>query len=417
MKSTRNKNQKITLSKQEARRFILSHHFLLPPKNLSPDQILSQIFHRLGCIQFDTINVVGRNADLVLQSRIKGYRAEILNRMLYEDRMLTDGWDKVASLYNIQDWPYFSRHRKNMGNNNHLRSPEASQATTKILQQIEANGPVSSLDFKDTPKTDWSWGPTSVTRAALEILYAEGKLGIHHRVNTRRHFDLIERLIPSTILKKSDPNTTDEEYEEWHVLRRIGGVGIASPKSGEHWLGIYGGRKVSERNTILSRLLKKEKITQVWIEGLGDQVFYLRTADLPKLNSPIKDNSPKGTAFLAPLDNLLWNRKLINDLFDFKYIWEVYKPKEKREYGYYVLPVLYGEQFIARVDMKFDRKMKTLNLINWWWEPKIEQDAEMVSSIQNCMQDFFHYLGAETFNIISDNLQSSETTQIFQSIN
>ncbi len=410
-------DEKILITNQQARRFLLSHHFLLPPKSLSTDNIIPSIFARLGCIQFDTINVVGRNADLVLQSRVENYQPEILEKLLYQDRVLIDGWDKVASIYATDDWPFFERHRNRMREQLHRRSPNASEVTTKVLKKIEANGHSSSLDFKDSTKTDWAWGPTSITRAALEILYAEGKLGIHHRVNTRRHFDLIERLIPSDLLQAPDPNPTDEQYQEWHVLRRIGGLGIASNKSGEHWLGIYGARKVSERKSVIQRLVEKNLVAQLVIDGIQPQTFYIRTEDVPKLSDLPQPPKPTNAAFLAPLDNLLWNRKLIKDIFNFQYTWEVYKPKNKREYGYYVLPVLYGEKFIARVDMKYDRKTKTLNLINWWWEEDIAPDDQMLSAVYQCTLDFIGYLGAENFQISSENLQAPEIGQLLKDIN
>lgn len=405
-----------TITKQVARKFLLDHHFLLPARKLSPDQITKRLFDRLGCIQFDTINVVGRNADLVLQSRIRDYRPEILDRLLYQDRELMDGWDKVASIYPTQDWPYFERHRKKMGTNAHKRSSDASLAAEKILRQIGISGPMSSLEFKDTTKTDWAWGPTSVARAALEILYFEGKLGISHRVNTRRHFDLIERLVPADVLNTTDPNQADRDYQDWHVLRRIGGLGLASPKSGEHWLGIYGGRKVSDRQPVLKRLVQQEKLIELKIENLEDQSFYIRKDDLPQLEKLNPDPTPNSAAFLAPLDNLLWNRKKIRDIFDFSYTWEVYKPKTKREYGYYVLPVLYRDNFIARVDMKFDRKTNTLTLINWWWESDIELDDEMASAILKCMEDFIQYLGATAFMISPDDLQAPEIKHVFKNL-
>ena len=416
MKSNVQTTPPITISNKTARHFLLNHHFLLPPRNLSLDQIISQIFSRLGCIQFDSINVVGRNADLVLQSRVQNYQESILDRLLYQDRLLMDGWDKVASIYSIEDWPFFERHRKRMGSHNHRRSRDASKATSNILMMIKENGHASSLDFKDRNKTDWAWGPTSIPRAALEILYAEGKLGISHRVNTRRHFDLIERLIPADILNQPDPNLSDEEYQEWHVLRRIGGLGIASLKSGEHWLGIYGARKVPERNKILDRLLQKEKVILVKIDNLDNQDFFIRAEDLPRLRNLPNTSKTNKAAFLAPLDNLLWNRKLIKDIFDFDYTWEVYKPKDKRQYGYYVLPVLLGDKFIARVDLKYERKEKALNLNNWWWESNVQITPDSHSAIRSCMGDFINYLGADSFQLSKVALKSPEITEMFQGL-
>jgi len=384
------------ISKKHARRFLVKYHFLNPARNLNIKQSTNKLFNRLGCIQFDTINVVGRNADLVLQSRIKNYTPEILERLLYEERVLIDGWDKVASIFQTLDWPFFDRHREYIQESHRERSPKVSQVTPSVLEVINKYGPMSSIDFKDNSKTDWAWGPTSLSRAALETLYAQGKIGIHHRVNTRRYFDLIERLVPHQILNSKDPNELFEDYAEWHINRRIGGVGIASPKSGEHWLGIHNLKKATDRNAIIKQLKRKEKIHTLKIEGLERDEFYIQSEYIDLLNS-IKENkknlSPTA-AFIAPLDNLIWNRRLIKDIFDFHYVWEVYKPKKDRMYGYYVLPVLYGDSFIARVDLKFDRYSKVLYLNNWWWEEKVEFSYQMKQAIKDCFHEFVSYLGA-----------------------
>jgi uncharacterized protein YcaQ len=289
-------------------------------------------------------------------------------------------------------------------------------ATSNILTMIKENGRASSLDFKDSSKTDWAWGPTSVTRAALEILYAEGSLGISHRVNTRRYFDLIERLIPADILYQPDPNITDEDYQEWHILRRIGGLGIASLRSGEHWLGIYGARKVPERKKIVTRLLQKDKVVLVKIDNLENQDFFIRKEELSRLRKISKTSKNNQAAFLAPLDNLLWNRKLIKDIFDFNYTWEVYKPKHKREYGYYVLPVLLGDKFIARVDLKYERKEKTLKLNNWWWETGVRISPDSPSAIRSCMRNFINYLEADSFKLSKEALKSPRIKEIFEGL-
>lgn len=396
----------IDITKKHARNFLVNYHFLSPARSLSQEQIVPLLFQRLGCIQFDTINVVGRNADLVLQSRIKDYFPEILDNLLYQDRTLIDGWDKLASIYPTTDWPYFERRRKTIRERLEDTSPEVAEHKPRVIQAIKESGEMSSIHFKENSKTDWAWGPTSISRAALEALFVEGTLGIHHRVNTRRHFDLIERLVPQHILESTDPNPELEDYLDWHILRRIGSVGIASSKSGEHWLGIHKGRLAKNRNKVIQRLTENGQITHLTIEGLTSNTYFIKSSSLPLLEAATqeKDTLPNTAAFIAPLDNLMWNRVLVNEIFDFSYIWEVYKPKDKREYGYYVLPVLYQDSFVARVDMKYHRKTKKLELINWWWEPDTSQTPDMYSAIQQCFKDFISYLGAETFTITPDNI-------------
>jgi uncharacterized protein YcaQ len=400
MASNQLPSPKITLTNQEARRFTLAHQYLWPPRKIKGKPGILELFNHLGCVQFDTINVVGRNADLVLQARVKDYRPTLLEELLYQDRLLIDGWDKVASIYQTNDWRYFSRHRQYMSDYHHRRSSEVAEHIPQILSAVEENGPISSLYFKDFPKTDWFWSSTSLPRAVMETLYVEGQLGVARRINTRREFDLIDRLVPAEILNQEDPNQNEEAYHEWHILRRIGSMGLASPASGEHWQGIVHLRTATKRSEVLSRLTEKELITPVTVEGLENRTMFMRTSDLEMLETMKNSKPPKFQAsFIAPLDNLIWNRKLVGELFNFKYVWEVYKPKTQREYGYYVLPVLYGDSFIARVDMKLDRKTNILNILNWWWEKGAKRDDNITQSITDCFLAFKDYLGAEKFEI------------------
>ncbi|MEJ2487934.1 MAG: crosslink repair DNA glycosylase YcaQ family protein [Anaerolineales bacterium] len=412
-----NHNKPLQISNKIARRFLLSHQFLLPPKRLHRGQIIDTLFARLGCIQFDTINVVGRNADLVLQSRVKNYKPEILDSLLYESRSLLDGWDKVASIYPVEDWPFFHRHRSRMGEYHEARSAGALSAVPSVLESIRNTGPMSSIDFKDNTKTDWFWGPTSQARAALEILYAQGHIGIHHRVNTRRYFDVIEDLVPEDTLGQPDPFADNDEYLNWHILRRIGSLGIASMQSGEHWGGIFGARKVKPRKEIINQLINIGQVTPIQIENTSGKVYYLRSKDLEALYQA-ENTQPKSKsiAFIAPLDNLIWNRNLVEDLFGFSYTWEVYKPKSKREYGYYVLPVLFKDRFIARADMKFERKSKTLILNNWWWEEDFKLEDTSQIAIRSGFIEFLAYLEGERIKLESRSSISKSDKALFGEI-
>ena len=375
---------------------MLAHQGLWPPRKLKGKAGILDLFQHLGSIQYDTINVVGRNADLVLQSRIRNYRPKLLEELLYSERLLVDGWDKMASIYPDNDWPYFARRRKLNGNYYRDRSQAAAEFAPKILSAIQDQGPLSSIDIKSTEKIIWTWGnETGLARAAMEMLYSAGKLGIHHKVGTRRVFDLSNRLLNGAILEAPDPNTSDDLYQDWHMLRRIGSLGLAHPGAGEHWLGIVGA-KSEERRESLGRLVEKGNILAFGVEDLPKETFFLRTEDLPTLEKVKRGRQPKAkAAFIGPLDNLMWDRKTIKKLFGFEYIWEVYKPIAQREYGYYVLPVLYGDRFVARIDAKFDRKTGNLRIENWWWEEWIEPDDNMEAALSRCLKEFGKYLGSK----------------------
>jgi uncharacterized protein YcaQ len=406
----------ITLTKTEARRFLLAHQRLWPPWQLRGKAGIMDYVGHVGCVQFDPINVVGRNPDLVLQSRVSGYRPEMLEELLYTDRVLLDGWDKVSSIYAAEDWPCFARHRATMRERHGSPSgqplvippPVVDQirqqggphnppmaAAPFILDAIRERGPLSSIDLKLEGKIDWSWGQEArLVRASLEVLYAIGELGVHHRVGTRRAFDLIERLLPAGVLAAPDPNQTDEAYQDWHVLRRVGGLGLANPSATDYWLGIHG-VKTRERRAALARLTERGEIVPAAIDGVPRRTFFIRAIDLPTLDDVRSgDAAEPRAAIIGAMDNLMWDRDLLRWVFDFDYVWEVYKPAAKRKYGYYVLPVLYGDRIVARFDPSFDRETRVLTINQWWWEEGIEPDGAMEGALLQCFDQFARYLSA-----------------------
>jgi len=386
----------IVLSKTEARRFLLAHQRLWPPRGLCGKEGILDLIRHVGCIQYDPVNLVGQNPELILQARVADYTPTLLNELLYTDRRLVDGWDKQAAIYGVEDWPYFARHR-NWARRNHgdpVSPPMTIAAAVK--DAIRERGPLCSADLGHNDTIDWWWGvQTRLGRASLEILFGMGEVGIHHRVNTRRYFDLIERLLPAELLAAADPNPADEAYQDWHVARRVGGLGIANPAAGEYWLGIIG-VKAEARRAALARLVERGELVPVAVEGVARSPLFARAADLPLLDAIAgADEADPAAAFIGPLDNLIWDRDLVRWLFDFDYTWEVYKPAAQRKYGHYVLPVLYGDRFVARVEPIFDRKARVLTIVNWWWETDVEPDDALVTALAECLAAFGRYLGAE----------------------
>jgi uncharacterized protein YcaQ len=128
--------------------------------------------------------------------------------------------------------------------------------------------------------------------------------------------------------------------------------------------------------------------------------MYMRSEDMPRLNEVLDAESPQPrAAVLAPLDNLLWDRRLAKDLFGFDYVWEVYKPVAERRYGYYVLPILYGDRFIARFEPGRDKESGALVVKNWWWEPGVSPSEGMRLDVRHCFERFLRYLGTDDLQI------------------
>lgn len=387
-------SQPLHLTRAQARRFLLAAQGLWPPRQERGAEGVLAVVRRLGCIQFDPIDIVGRNPDLVLQARVRDYRPSMLNDLLYQRRALLDAWDKNASIVPREDWPFFAPRRAAFRQRYAAEDHVVARVGPAVRARIAAEGPLSSLDFKDSPTVRWEWGPAKSARAALEGLFRMGELGIHHRQGSRRYFDLIERLLPAELLRAPNPHPSREAYHDAHVLRRVGSLGLAAPNAGEHWLGIVDA-KSPQRRAALERLTRRGQLLPVHVDGLP-WTLYLRAADQPLLERTLTAPPPAPqVAFIAPLDNLLWNRKLIAALFDFEYRWEVYTPAAKRRYGYYTLPVLYGERFVARADFAFDKESRRLAVNGWWWEDAAPHEAGFQAALETALKDFAGYLGAE----------------------
>ena len=390
----------LTISRTQARQFLLTHHFLRPPRQLNGKAGALEIVRRLGCIQFDPVNVVGWNPDLVLQARLEDYRAPMLDELLYTDRLLWDGFDKVQSIYLTEDWPHFTRRRVHGLDNVRFSEEEPRRLQPLIVEKIRENGPLSSLDLEDQTRIGGYWGfPIRVERAAMENLYIMGRLGIHHRKGTRRYFDLVENLLPADLLNAPDPHASEADYHDWHVLRRVGSMGLANPGAGERWLGILT-MQSPERTQSLARLIERGDVLHVAVEEANGQTYMLRASEAPLLASvgQIPHPAPAVT-FLGPLDNLLWHRDMLRKIFDFDYTWEVYTPAIKRKYGHYVLPVLYGDQFIARAELLYERKTNSAVLRNWWWEAHAAPDAAFEAALTAGLTHFGRYLKTANFRL------------------
>ena len=376
----------INITRNQACRFLLRKQGLSGTYQFKGKQGIMEYIRQAGCIQFDPVDVCGKNAELVLQSRIKGFSKEMLTDLLYQDRVLVDYFDKNLSVFPVSDWPYFQRFRKQ-----HLhweRSHEViREAQEQVKNYIVTHGPVCSADLDMPDKVDWYWSRTKLSRAVLEHMYFTGELAVHHKSGSIKYYDLIETCIPETILSKPDPYPDELDHQTWRVLRRIGSVGLMWNRASDAWLNI-GGLKSAERNAVFTRLIEEERIRKVQIDGIKEELYML-AEDIP-LARQCKENISwkKRCEFIAPLDNLLWDRKLIQALFGFDYKWEIYTPADKRRYGHYVLPVIYGDHFIGRIEISADRKSSRLVVKNLWFEPGIKRTKTMAEAIDAAINRF-----------------------------
>lgn len=387
----------INLTIKEAKNFLIHYQGLHKKSKTDKNEMIMTIFNRLGCIQYDPLNVVGRNPDLVLQSRIHNYNKYDLIHLLYKERQLIDAWDKMLSIYPTSNWPSFNRVRESDGQGTiatlkYRNSIEALDLTDSIKQLIADKGPLQASKLKSPTTLESLWGHRKLSSAALDYLFSIGQLGIWGKSNTQKVYDLIENIIPSDILNTPEPFQTKEDFLDWYVLRRINAVGLLWNKNGGAWLGYHTQNK-GLRTQSIKRLLKNNSIHKVTIESISED-FYMATTSLSLLNKTLNTTKRprKEVRFLAPLDNLMWDRDFIETLFKFKYRWEVYTPVIKREFGYYVLPILYGNDLIGRIEFDYYRSENDLNIINTWFQPSFTPTKSFQKAFDLELENFSQYL-------------------------
>jgi uncharacterized protein len=389
--------QAVTISKEELRKFLVVYQGLYTNNTFIGEEGIKEFIKRVGCIQYDPLNVVGRNADLVMQSRIENYNSAMMDDLLYKKRELIDGWDKMMAIYSTEDWPYFKRVRLERKKEvewvlRHRNSIDAIKYVDIVKEYIERNGAVSpkKIDLGSVEKGKWGHGKLS--SAAMDYMWNVGELGVKEKKNTQKIYDLIERLLPAEIVNLKDPFENDNDFYKWYFKRRIGSIGAYWDRNGEGWLGNYVSNK-DLRQRILNGLVDEEKLILIKVEDLKEN-FYLRKEDISILNNSYCVNE-NNIRFLAPLDNLIWDRKLTRDIFNFDYTWEVYKPIDKRKYGYYVLPVLYGDKIVARFEPELHRGNGPLVIKNWWWEDNFKVTDDCIDAVKISLDKFCKYLKAD----------------------
>jgi uncharacterized protein len=370
----------IAVSAAAARRFLVLRHLLAPPRSLPPGpESVERVFDRIGVIQFDPLEVAGRNHDLTLLARIDGYRREHTEELLYVRRRLYETYNKSLNLVPTSELPLYRVTWDAYAAGARARQTFETHAelVDEILTRIRTDGPVSAIDFESRESIDWYWRPTNVVRAVLEALALAGILGLSRRDGNRRVYDLAERLFPPELLAQRPP---EREQRRHRLLSRYRAHGLLGTGAAEIWMDTGSGEL---RKELRAELLADGTLVPAQVEGVKG-VRHVLAEELPQLGeaeAEVAAGKPPGgepprAAFLAPLDPFVWDRPLLRQLHGFHYVWEVYVPAAKRRWGYYVLPLLFGDRLVGRIEPRLDRKTGTLDLLGLWFEDAFEPAAE-----------------------------------------
>lgn len=368
-----------TVDRATARRFLVRRHLLAPPRALpAVPASVQEVVTRLGSLQFDPLDVTGRNHDLVLAARIQGYRRSWTDDLLYRERWLYEAYNKGLSLLPTAELPSYriewdrERTRHDAGT-----FQEHAALAEELIERITRDGPLSSTDVEPRAAIDWYWRPTNQVRAILEALAEAGVLALSRRDGNRRIYDLTDRLFPADLLSE---RRSEDEQRRHKLLSRYRAHGLLGMSGGqsEVWSGT--GPTAADRYRRRDALIEAGELVPVQVDGvrghrlvLGDEAAMLQSA---AASVAAGDPAATGVAFLAPLDPLTWDRDLLRSLFDFDYVWEVYVPAARRRWGYYVLPVLWGDRLVGRIEPRIDRRAKVLRILDMWWEAGFDPLAE-----------------------------------------
>jgi len=384
----------ILVSNRDARLIFLNRQGLAaaPNRALGKEGLLALI-HDLGFVQVDSIQTVERAHHQILFSRNQTYRREHLSALLEKDGALFEHWTHDASVIPSAFFPYWKHRfaRRELVLRERWRKWHGEgfdAAFEETLQRITETGPTMSRDIKVADHKSggwWNWHPN---KTALEYYWHTGKLAIAGRRNFQKVYDLTERVLPA---HHYAPEVSEDVFIDWccrSALERLGFAthgeiaaffALVSPEEARDWV-------VAHRDELCEVLIAPA-------DGGKPRPSYAFSGfpdNLGTLSDP-----PARMRVLSPFDPLIRDRNRTERLFGFFYRIEVFVPEPKREYGYYVFPLLEGDRLVGRIDMKADRKAGTLDVKRLWWEPGVKGSSGRIERLEAELMRLARFTGVD----------------------
>lgn len=392
-----------TISKQTYRRFLLGSQGLWPGRRYRSLSGTESALRQMQALQLDPLVMVARSQDIAMYGRVIDYKPDLLYKMAYEKRQAFDygGW---LMMYPMREFPYWQlhmQHRKERGMRwAHFAHPP-KELVKFVLDELREKGPLGNRDIEGDAIKVWSYRGRKETSVTLFYLWLVGEVMISTRKGFDRIYDLRERVVPPEF----DYAASVEESEDFFGKKHIAFHGMEREPSWKTGLGNFVHRQVSiqEGKERIERLIEKGEVSRVRVEGFRENFLILNSDQahlsvleagrVPKAWKPKDVTTSEEVTFLAPLE-IVSARGRAKKVFDFEYIWEVYKPAHQRKWGYYTLPILYGDDLVARLDPKLDRATNTLRILGFWLEDDAPRDADFVNALANGLKRFSDLIGA-----------------------
>jgi uncharacterized protein YcaQ len=351
-----------TLSQSQARRITLAAQGFLDKPHVPPTlRTLNRTVERTGVLQVDSVNVLQRAHFMPLYSRMGAYDVDLLARASErKPRRLVEYWAHVQALMPVELWPVMQHRMASYRTQRHKwwGSEVREDLVTNLMAEIRDRGASTARDLDDglpRAKEHWGWN-WSATRRALDYLFMVGEVAIAGRNSQFEiRYDLPERVLPPAVL--AAPTPTVEEANLELVRRAARSHGVATIRC----LSDYYRTLQEPAKRAADQLVEEGELEPVRIEGWNRPAYLHRDARRPR--------RVEARALLSPFDPVCWLRERTEKLFDFHYRIEIYTPAAQRQYGYYVLPFLLGEEIVGRVDLKADRQSGQLVVKAAYTEP------------------------------------------------
>lgn len=352
----------LTLTVGEARTFLLRRPGgLFAAAGLPPDPL--HLVEAIGILQVDPVSVVAANHHLIARARVPGYAPMRLDDALYRERTLVESFHGIHAILPMADWRYYDRRLGPLSRMEAAHPELMRAATARVLAAIRERGPLAARHFMtedDRMPMEYGWGTTRRSQVALQTLLRRGFLMVHHREGTQRFYELTERMLPPHV----DVTPVTEAERALHFAQRdVTYAGIAMGAGG------------------IQAAIRAGDAVPVAVDGVR-ATFYVAPAMIDRLTAyPAVSEAERRAIILPPLDPLVWDRKRLAALWGFDYTWEVYVPAEKRRFGSYTLPILWGDRFIGRLDPSLDRKRGVLRIKDCWFEEDAPRDPALFTDL------------------------------------
>lgn len=356
----------MTLSRDDAARFLVSHH-RLATTTLKGASGVRKLLLQLRCIQLDPLDPIGTNADLVALARVDDIARGDVYRHLYPHHAF-EHWAKERCLLPAYAFPYYRDHAAAQTPwwrlNERLKRLPAG-VLEKVLDEIREVGPATVDDLTHhgaVEPMDWSgWkGTGRATSMALEVLWTRCQIVVCGRASRNaKVYDVPERALPDYA------DAAGGDFDRWAVLERVEAAGLLSRAGGATWSMLSGVRTTG----LIDEMIERGELAEVMIEGTSRR--YLAPAGFRKRRITKTDDRLR---ILGPLDPLIWDRDLIKNVFGFDYVWEVYKPAPQRRWGWYVCPLLHRGRFVGRIEAVIEKNALVVKKV-WSEGDLLERDA------------------------------------------